>query len=275
VPQIPLSCTVRGCGRPLRRERHAWSCSAGHSFDIARNGYVNLLQPADRRSPAPGDSTAAVTARERLLGANVGRSIFDAFVERIVPLCRGKRPLVVDLGSGSGATLAAIASRTPVVAIGIDLSAAAADRAARLHPLITWVVANADRRLPLLDHSTDVVLSQYGRRNPIECSRILKRDGHLVLSVPAADDLVELREEVQGQRTARQRAETVLREHVDRFALVGQTSARERRTCGREVLLDLLHGTYRGARPSALPRVEALESLEVTLASEILVLAPR
>src|SRR5690606_1269304 len=149
----PLACTVRGCGRALARHDRTFACPAGHAYDVARSGYVNLLQPHDRRSPAPGDSREAVEARARLVSAGVGRRLVDAVVERVSRLALGDSPVVAALGSGIGDALGALADTRPVNGVGIDLSAAAADRAARRFPRLTWVVANADRRLPLLDRS--------------------------------------------------------------------------------------------------------------------------
>ena len=65
-----LLCTVRDCHLPLARPvagtEKRLVCPRGHSFDIARSGYINLLQPQERRSKKPGDTTAAVAARRRL-----------------------------------------------------------------------------------------------------------------------------------------------------------------------------------------------------------------
>ena len=61
-----LLCTVRNCRRPLHREGQRVVCQRGHSFDYARSGYLNLLQPQDRKSKNPGDSAAAVAARRRV-----------------------------------------------------------------------------------------------------------------------------------------------------------------------------------------------------------------
>ena len=80
--QPPLACTVRGCDRPLAREERRLICAAGHAFDVARHGYVSLLQPQDRRSRVPGDAPEAVAARARLLEAGVGRAVIDAIVAR-------------------------------------------------------------------------------------------------------------------------------------------------------------------------------------------------
>lgn len=278
-PVPPLACTVRACGRPLQRSDTAWRCDHGHSFDIARRGYVNLLQPSDRKSLDAGDARQAVEARARLLAAGVGQPLFEAFLQQAEEaLARqgaaagapAPRPVVVDLGSGSGETLTALAARRTITGIGIDLSTAAAEHAARLAPALTWVVANADRRLPLLDGSVDLVLSQQARRNPAECARVLRPGGHLLVSVPGADDLRELRAAVQGEAVERNRLEAVVAEHTGLFTPVSRASWQTCNPLDRTALLDLLSGTYRGARYSARGRLDTLDDrLEVTLAADV------
>jgi 23S rRNA (guanine745-N1)-methyltransferase len=250
-------------------------CARGHAYDIARSGYLNLLQPQDRRSLSAGDSRAAVEARARLLAQHIGQPLVDAVSARVVTAL-GATPagaVVADLGSGSGELLASVAARAPVDAIGIDLSTAAAEHAARRYPGVTWVVANADRRLPLLDRSVDVLVSVHGRRNPPECARVLTKGGHLIVAVPAADDLTELRAHVQGQAVERERVDALIAAHRDRFGLVDRVMVRDRQRVSAEALRDLLRGTYRGARLSAAGRMATLESLDVTFASEVMVFA--
>ena len=271
--QPPLSCTVRGCGQPLVRDDRRLICEAGHSFDVARTGYVSLLQPQDRRSRVPGDAPEAVAARARLLEAGVGRAAIDAIVAR-APAARATL-VAVDLGCGSGELLGALAAAREVCGVGIDLSTAAAETAARRYPSLTWVVANADRRLPLLDGSVDLVLSLNARRNPEECARVLKPDGLLVVGVPAPDDLIELRAAVQGSGLERERADAVVASHEPIFAVVERFTAREQHRLTGDPLRDLLRSTYRGARASAASRVETLEALEVTLATDVIVMGPR
>ena len=270
-----LACTVRTCGAPLERKESTWVCVRGHSYDEARSGYVNLLQPQDRRSAAPGDSKDQVAARARLLAAGIGATIVDAFVRRAASLELGPRPHVVDLGSGSGEVLGGLVRGGPIAAVGIDLSSAAADHAARRYPDVTWVVANADRRLPMGDATMALVVSLHGRRNPGECARVLVPGGWLLVGVPGRDDLGELRASVQGQSIERDRIDAVVDEHAPGFTLRERSSATERQLLSRESLLDVLRGTYRGARKSDAARLEALETLEVTLASDFLLFARR
>src|SRR6188768_3558122 len=193
VSPSALACSVRGCGLPLTRRDRTLFCSAGHSFDIARSGYVNLLQPQDRRSLVAGDSKASVDARAALEQAGVGHAIVNAVVHTTTALLLPAEAIVIDLGSGSGEMLGGLAKARPISGIGIDLSVAAIELAARRFPSLTWVVANADRRLPLQDDSVNVVLSIHGRRNPSECARLLRASGVLIAVLPAPDDLVELR----------------------------------------------------------------------------------
>jgi 23S rRNA (guanine745-N1)-methyltransferase len=254
-------------------------CGAGHSYDIARSGYVNLLQPQDRRSLEAGDSRLAIEARASLLAAGIGRTLIEVIANRVGRLAMGRlkaaptiaAPTIVDLGCGSGDALAALTGRA-VTGIGIDLSTAAIEHAARSFPDRTWVVANADRRLPLLDGSVDVVISVHGRRNPTEVARVLVPMGHLLVAVPAADDLVELRKLVQGERIERDRTSSVLTEHQPLFELIERSVVRETHDLDRDALLRLLRGTYRGVRHRDAEQVAALTRMHVTIASELVVL---
>ena len=270
----PLSCTVRDCGLLLERDGLTWRCARRHSYDVARAGYINLLQPQDRKSLDAGDRRDSIEARARLLAQGVGASIVGGFVDVAARAVRGAA-LVVDLGSGSGELLASLAARTALTGVGVDLSTAAAEHAARRFRDLTWVVANADRRVPLLDRSVDLVLSMHGRRNAEECARVLTGEGGLLVGVPAADDLVELRELVQGQRIARDRTGAVVSEHERFFRVVEQFQLREQRQLDRDQLRDLLRATYRGARKARIGRLESIDALVVTLASEVVLMARR
>ena len=214
-------------------------------------------------------------ARAALEQAGVGRALTSGIIGRIAAPGLPVHAIAVDLGSGSGALLGALCRDRPIAGLGIDLSTAAADFAARRFRALTWIVANADRRLPLLDSSVDLVLSIHGRRNPAECARVLTTAGLLWVALPAPDDLIELRALVQGQGIERDRVDAMLVEHQSDFDLVDRFAVRERLTLQRQGLLDLLRGTYRGARFTASERIEALEAMEVTLSSEICVLRRR
>ena len=270
-----LSCSVRGCGLALERRERTLVCSRNHSFDISRSGYINLLQPQDRRSAAAGDAKPAIEARARLFASGIGRALVDTFVEQAVGLKLPDDAVVLDLGCGSGELLAELVQRRPSAAIGIDLATAAIDTAARRFPNLTWVVANADRRLPVLDRSIDLIVSFNGRRQPEECARVLRAESTLLVAVPAADDLIELRQQVLGEPVLRERVDALIGEHSGTFTAADRTTLRERHLLNVDQLRDLLHATYRGTRASAADRINRLHDLEVTFAFDVVRFVPK
>ncbi|HEY6508100.1 MAG TPA: methyltransferase domain-containing protein [Vicinamibacterales bacterium] len=265
-----LACSVKGCHRPLTRVARAYACDGGHSFDVARSGYVNLLQPQDRRSPTAGDPVDALDARVRLVAAGVGRAVLDAAVT--LALSPPAATLaVVDLGCGAGDAIGALTASPHVTGVGIDLSVAAVTLAARRFPSATWVVANADRRVPIRDACMDVVLSIHGRRNAAECARVVRPGGRLVVAVPGPEDLQQLRAVVQGHADPRHRTEAVVAEHAPAFALVATDQVREHHTLTGSILEDLLRATYRSARKRSVPSDVLEAGLAITMASDVLV----
>jgi 23S rRNA (guanine745-N1)-methyltransferase len=271
----PLACTVRDCGLPLEHQERAYVCARGHSYDVARSGYINLLQPQDRHSLNAGDSPAAVEARARLLAAGVGTALIDTLTRRLASWQLPDHAVMADLGSGSGDALTACIAGRDAIGIGIDLSTAAARHAAKRFPQVTWVVANADRRLPLIDGRIALLLSLHGRRNPAECARVLTPTGLLAVAVPSADDLIELRTLVQGQGVERSRVETLVNEHEPFLTVLERFSSRQQITLNQESLKDLLQSTYRGGRTSVKRHVESLSTMDVTLASDCVVFQRR
>jgi 23S rRNA (guanine745-N1)-methyltransferase len=261
-----LICPVRNCGAPLERRERSLVCPRGHSFDLACSGYCNLLQPQDRRSKNPGDPREAVEARRRFLDAGHGAALLRALIAEIdAPAGTA----ILDVGCGEGTYLGGIARERSVEAHGIDLSASAADLAARRFPEITWIVGNADRFLPWAPESFDLVLSIDARLNPAEMRRVLKPGGCLLVAVPGPDDLIELREAVLGEGLTRDRMERVEAMLGDDFDLEKRQTVRETVRLSPEAARDALTATYRGARESRRERIEAISETDVTLSHEL------
>lgn len=178
------------CGGPLTSNLATLFCASGHSFDIARQGYVSLL-PGDAVT-GTADGAEMVDARDALLSAGVYRQIADATAdaaERSAPA----DGCVVDLGGGTGYYLATALDRLPDrVGLSLDLSKHASRRAAKAHPRAAAVVCDAWRGLPLHDDVAAVVLSVFSPRNPAEIARVLRPDGALVVVTPTDCHLAEL-----------------------------------------------------------------------------------
>ena len=254
-----LLCTVRDCHAPLARADRRLVCLRGHSFDLARSGYVNLLQPQDRRSKAPGDSPGAVAARRRLHDRGVSAPLL-ASISRI--LLAAPEDAVLDAGSGDGFYLGSLAGQCGFRGCGIDISIPAVDAAARRYPECEWTVANADRFIPYAEHCFSVVMSITARMNPAEFHRVLRAHGRLLVALPAPDDLIELR------GVGRERVERTIAAFAPKFRLI----RRERTTTTAELdaaaVEDILLAIYRPLQ------TESAEPTRVTFSLDLLLFEP-
>ncbi|HEY6391839.1 MAG TPA: methyltransferase domain-containing protein, partial [Bryobacteraceae bacterium] len=245
---VSLLCPVRDCHLALLREERRLSCPRGHSFDVARSGYVNLLQPQDRRSKQPGDMPAAVAARRRLHDRGVTAPLLCAMAETVAASPDG---IVLDAGCGDGFYLGTLARQTGFEAHGVDISIPAIDGAARRYPECKWIVANADRFLPYADGSFSIVLSVTARMNASEFRRVMRDDGRLLVAIPAPDDLIELR------GAGRDRAFRTVETFASGFTLVNQRRATTTADLDAAAVHDLLLSIYRPmqSKPPTATRV--------------------
>lgn len=179
------------CGDVLSVVNRAVVCDSGHSFDVAKHGYVNLLSTP--RSPG-GDSPAMVAARAEFLGRGHFAPIAGAVSEVAVRVAGGAPAgCAVDVGAGTGYYLARVLESLPGRAgIALDASKAAARRAARAHERIGAVVCDAWRQLPLRTRTAALVLNVFAPRNAGELHRVLRPEGRLVVVGPSANHLQTL-----------------------------------------------------------------------------------
>lgn len=267
---VTLVCTVRNCGETLASEGRTLRCAKGHAFDRAKSGYVNLLQPQDRKSPAAGDSKVSVAARARFL-----ERFGDPFVTAYASLSAGAEA-ILDVGCGVGFHLDLLRRLANASeAHGVDLAVPAVERAARRYVECVFVVANADRALPYADGSFDAIFSITSRRNPAEFARVLRAGGVAIVAVPAADDLAELREAMHGDAVQRERLDKVVDEHSVAFEVITTASLRHRLDLDRSAIDDLLASAYRGVRSSEQQRLQAIDRLEVTMSRDVVALRRR
>jgi 23S rRNA (guanine745-N1)-methyltransferase len=186
------------CGSGLSSAGPTLRCSAGHSFDVARQGYVNLL-PASR-PPATGDTASMVRAREAFLEGGHFSGLRDAIVETAAralpkgPEDRGSaRGCVIEVGAGTGYYLSGVLDRLPDrVGLALDISKFALRRAARAHERLGAVACDTWQRLPVRDHCAALILDIFAPRNPSEFRRLLEPEGRLVVVTPGERHLCEL-----------------------------------------------------------------------------------
>lgn len=179
-------------------------CSDGHSFDIAKQGYINLITGAGTKFAQ--DSTQMVAARDAFLEAGhyspLARSI-SHHVQNALDRTAGSGvelpALVLDAGTGTGWYLQEILATMPqrqLDAIGLDISKYALRRAARRNPDAANLVWDLWQPFPVESGSADVVLVVFAPRNAAEFRRVLKGNGTLVVVTPRNGHLREIAHDI-------------------------------------------------------------------------------
>ena len=251
-----LLCSVRDCRMPLMREERRLSCAQGHSFDVARSGYVNLLQPQERRSSQPGDTAAAVQGRRRLHDSGATISLLHAIAE---VTRASSSDTVLDAGCGEGFYLGSLARQKGFDAHGVDISVPAIDAAARRYPHAEWIVANADRFIPYADGVFSIVMSITARMNAPEFRRVLRDDGLMLIAVSSPEDLVELR------GTGRDRVPRTTDSFAEGFKLVDQRRITTTAELDAAAVEDLRHTIYRPMNSEVAVAMRVTFSLDLLL----------
>lgn len=251
-----LVCPVRDCHAPLVREKRRLVCPRGHSFDVARSGYVNLLQPQERRATEPGDTAAAVAARRRLHDRGVTEPLLRAIAEIVAP---SPDDSVLDAGCGDGFYLGSLARLTGLDAHGIDISTRAVEAAARRYPECEWIVANADRFVPYASGSFSIVLSITARMNASEFRRVLRDGGRLLVAIPAPDDFIELR------GAGRDRLASTVEIFASSFTLIDQSRVSTAADLDAAAIHDVLLSIYRPMRSRPPEAMRVTFSLDLLL----------
>lgn len=270
---VELACPLDG--NPLQAEDKRWVCAQGHSYDQARQGYVNLLPVQHKRSKEPGDSKAMVAARQRFLAAGHFQPLVELITRRC---CASTYPdkdfNILDAGCGEGYYLRQLAdlapASMPIKLAGLDISKDAVLAAAKQdkHPAWqdkrpTWIVGT-NAHLPIRDASLDRLLCIFGFPVAKEFSRVLKPDGRLIQVDPGPAHLGELREVLYNQMATQEAPKAP---SLAGFRLVEEDAISYRFHLDNAVQIqDLLAMTPHGYRASAegKARAAALQTLDVT-----------
>lgn len=179
------------CRLPLDRQPKVWRCASGHDFDVARDGYVNLLPVQHKHSREPGDRPEMITARREFLEAGHYAPLRDAAVACIAAL--DAKSSLLDIGCGEGYYTRGFASVIPSEVIGLDIAKPAVQMAAkRQRHGVTWLVGSG-ALLPLADGAVDIVTTLFTPLHVAEIARVLATGGHVLIATPAADHLIGVR----------------------------------------------------------------------------------
>jgi len=191
---MKLICPL--CQAPLAELKGGVGCPAGHRFDRARQGYLNLLPVQHKKSLDPGDNAAMVEARRRFLDAGH----YAPLAERLAQLAAERAPQRwIDVGCGEGFYTARLAQALPAAdGYALDISREAVRRACRRTPALTWLVASM-ARLPLPDASCQLLASVFSPIDWAEALRVLAPGGGILRLGPASAHLLELRQRLYDE----------------------------------------------------------------------------
>lgn len=259
-PFFPV-CPV--CGAMLQKTGASLRCERGHSFDFAKEGYVNLLTGNHKPGDKTGDSREMARARRAFLEKGYFRPLADALSE-MVRAEQKENPAVLDICCGEGYYSEQISRALPCRLLGFDLSKEMVRLAAKRKLDALFFVANL-AAVPLPDNSVDVALHLFAPFHEETFARLMKDDGVLLSVVPGKRHLFELKEAVYDTPYEND-------EQLPQTTLLTLTGTKKVSTKIRldtpEDIRALFAMTPYAHRTSkeGIARLEALESLETTIA---------
>ncbi|GAA2028201.1 methyltransferase domain-containing protein [Catenulispora yoronensis] len=257
-------------------------CEEGHAFDVARPGYVSLLTGSGGAGTA--DTAAMVADRVDFLAAGHYAPIADLIAE-LAREADARVPddaCVVDLGAGTGYYLARVldsiesaageSGTAPRVGVALDISKHAARHAAKAHPRIGAIVADAWAGLPLRGRAASVVLNVFAPRNAREMRRVVHPAGRAVVVVPEPEHLGELIAEYGLMAVDERKGDRLREQFGGRFEVVDEVPLGRRLELSAREVAQVI-GMGPNAWHAEVGRV--VEGAEVTVAVRAYVLAPR
>lgn len=185
---MELICPI--CGEKLNIVEHSWACGKGHSFDIARQGYVNLLPVQQKHSRFPGDTREQVLSRRAFLEAGHYAPICQSLIDTAREL--GAQGPVLDVGCGEGYYAARLARALECELTGLDISKEAVRCAAAKYKDCRWLCATASH-IPVADESAGMVTSLFALTLPEEFHRVIRPGGYYFQVLAAQDHLLGLK----------------------------------------------------------------------------------
>lgn len=270
-----LQCPV--CRGILAPSTGGYQCPNRHSFDVAREGYVNLVLANKKRSREPGDSPAMIESRRRFLNLGLYDGVSDGINKVVAGNLNenksGRHFCILDAGCGEGfylkrlkESLAAMGQRMPIGYYGVDISKFAVRKATQRDKGVTWFVANIVD-LPFLSDSLDIILNVFSLADFEEFSRILNGSGSLITVTPGPRHLNSLREIIYP--VAKEHAPAEMSDQAKGLFTLSTTTRVNYKIDlkSSEEIMDLLSMTpyYWNIDINTKARVEALDRLELEI----------
>lgn len=265
---MELRCPI--CAAPLEQTDKTFRCGNGHSFDMARQGYVNLLPVQNKRSLNPGDTREQVLSRRAFLEAGFYAPIAQALCDAARELsCVGP---ILDVGCGEGWYSAQLAATLDAPLVGLDISKEAVRCAAAKYKNAQWICGSA-ARLPVADGSVSLVTSLFALTVPEEFKRVLRPEGYYFQVLAQEDHLLGLKSIIYPTLTHKEKNTAP---ELPGFKLLRQIPIRFTFTVeGQQVqnLLSMTPHVYRISKEGA-QRLAATDKLTDTASAVLNIYAP-
>ena len=195
---MSYSCPL--CQHSLTLTERSYRCNNNHSFDIAKEGYVNLMPVQHKRSKDPGDNKEMMQARRHFLE----RGYYQPMQSKVAQICaqylKNSQHKLLDIGCGEGYYTNEVSCQLKeqhpsAITYGLDISKIAIRYASKRYPSCQFSVASS-ARLPFEDKCLDAVLRIYAPCSPSELDRVIRSGGIVVTVTPGARHLYQLREKL-------------------------------------------------------------------------------
>ncbi len=258
-----LMCPV--CREALSLTERTWHCINNHSYDVAKQGYVNLHVVQHKHSKNPGDTPESVQARRAFLSGGFYASLQQAVVQKIRDL---RIENLLDIGCGEGYYTDAMQQEV-MQCVGVDIAKNAVQVAAKLNKDVDWVVGTG-ATLPVMDHSIDLCTSLFSPIPQEEILRVLKPEAYLMVVTPAPNHLYAMREALFDEVNAHDPHKFVeqLQTH---FTLIEQPIVESTFELEQAQLKNLIAMTpyaYK-AKPEKRQALEQLENISLTASFQV------
>lgn len=191
------------CKSPLFKVGNSLKCHHNHSFDLAKEGYVNLLLPNEKKTKDPGDDAVMVSSREAFLKKGYYEKLQTEILEIVKKLnCN----TILDAGCGTGYYINP-AEYQNLDVIGIDISKHAIKKAAKEKGAASFLVASIFN-LPFQDETIDAVINIFAPKPEKEFLRVLKDGGVVIEVTPGKNHLIELKKAIYSDQTRKNQEKT-------------------------------------------------------------------
>ncbi len=268
MPQ-PLVFKCPSCNEALLKEQRTYRCLNNHTFDEAKEGYVNLLLAQHKKSKNPGDNDEMIKSRQAFLNKGYYASLSSKIVKIISSMENGFKQNILDVGCGEGYYMDEIkkASTDDNLSLcGIDISKTAVKLAGK-RKMDALISVSSAYDIPFFSNRFDTIVSVFSPVSASEIGRLLKSENSQIIMVgPAEEHLKGLTKHIYDEVLPHKGNYSVLDDEKD-FVLEEQIEIKKEITVKKEDILDLLRMTpyYWQTTVEIKEKILALTELKTTI----------